>query len=70
MNMSSKQMTKAILSNDCASFWLKHAIEAALLRDPVDSLYDAKALVQLLELRLAEIQRGVYEDLSRRTPLF
>ncbi len=41
-----------ILSDPCASNWLKDAVRAALKRDPVDAVNDAEALVEVLSDRL------------------
>jgi len=46
----------AILSDPCASFWIKNALRSALERDPVDALNDAELLVNVLQENLAILQ--------------
>jgi hypothetical protein len=51
-------MTAASIQLDpCASFWLKHALETALRRDPCDALADAEALVEALRAERAAGER-------------
>ena len=38
-----------VLSDPCASFWLKQALRSALTRDPVDAANDAEVLLCLLD---------------------
>ncbi len=38
-----------VLRDPGASFWLKQALESALLRDPVDAANDADILARLLD---------------------
>jgi hypothetical protein len=40
-----------IVDDPAASFWLKNALRAALMRDPVDAANDAELLAQVLEQR-------------------
>ncbi len=46
-----------VLSDPCASFWLKNALRAALIRDPVDAANDAEVLFRLLDDWCREILR-------------
>ena len=41
----------AVLSSPASSTWLKDALRAALVRDPVDAAADAEALAGLLARR-------------------
>ena len=40
-----------VLSDPATSFWLKHALSAAIERDPVDAANDADLLSLLLAIR-------------------
>jgi hypothetical protein len=40
-----------IVDDPAASFWLKNALRAALIRDPVDAANDAEVLAQVLDQR-------------------
>lgn len=44
-----------VLAGCATSYWLKHAIETALQRDPVDAARDADILARLLRRRRDEI---------------
>ena len=44
-----------ILADPSASFWLRHALLAALSRDPVDAANDAAVLARVLDRRCREI---------------
>lgn len=44
-----------VLADPTASFWLRHALLAALSRDPVDAANDAEVLARLLDMRCREI---------------
>jgi hypothetical protein len=46
----------AILSDPCASFWIKNALRSALGRDPVDALNDAEGLADILQEDLVILQ--------------
>jgi hypothetical protein len=46
---------KQILSDPCASYWLKRAIVDSQARDIVDALNDAETLVRVLESELDTI---------------
>jgi hypothetical protein len=46
---------QAVLADPATSFWLKSAIEAALVRDPVDALNDALVLAAVLDGRLRDV---------------
>lgn len=43
------QRIEGIRNNPCASHWLKDALASALHRDPLDSYYDSKELLAVLE---------------------
>lgn len=43
-----------LLADPAASFWLKHALETALSRDPVDAASEADLLAAVLEARVRE----------------
>jgi hypothetical protein len=42
---------EAVLQDVAASFWLRAALQSALVRDPVDAANDAEILAQLLDRR-------------------
>ena len=44
-------VVEEVLSDPCASFWLKHALRSAMERDPVDAANDAEVLARLLDKR-------------------
>jgi hypothetical protein len=48
-----KPSCEDILSDPCASFWIKSALRCALDRDPVDALNDAELLVRVLQENIA-----------------
>lgn len=45
-----------ILTDYRSSFWIKNALAAAMVRDPVEALADAQLLVRVLWHQLAEVQ--------------
>ncbi len=47
-----RTLIQQIKNDFAASYWLQHALETALRRDPVDALNDAEILVLALEQRL------------------
>jgi hypothetical protein len=47
-----------VLASPSTSFWLKDALQAALLRDPVDAANDAELLAAVLASRCAALQDG------------
>jgi hypothetical protein len=47
--------TEDVLRDPAASSWLKHALLAALSRDPVDAANDAEMLARLLDQRCRDI---------------
>jgi hypothetical protein len=49
---------QSAIDDKSTSFWLKDALEKALMRDPVDALNDAQKLANLLSDRLNQ-QIGV-----------
>ncbi len=46
---------QVVLADPSTSFWLKSAIEAALMRDPVDALNDALVLAAVLDGHLRDV---------------
>jgi hypothetical protein len=44
-----------VLRDPAASFWLRHALNSALARDPVDAANDAEVLARLLDRRCRQI---------------
>ncbi|WP_279483565.1 hypothetical protein [Aureimonas sp. SK2] len=44
-------MIEDALKDPAMSHWLRHALQGALKRDPEDAVYDAKVLLELLEIR-------------------
>jgi len=44
-----------IIDDPAVSFWLKNALRAALMRDPVDAANDAEVLAQVLDQRCRKI---------------
>lgn len=55
MKKSRAQLRNIIMDSVSASYWLKRAVQAMDRRDPVDSLNDAKMLVEYLESRCSEL---------------
>lgn len=53
-----------VLCDPAASHWLKNALHAALLRDPVDAANDAGILARLLDKRVRDLleQSGAESD--------
>lgn len=49
-------LIRQIRDSHSTSYWLLNALESAELRDPVDVLNDAEALVNLFKARLEEMQ--------------
>lgn len=47
-----------ILTDPSASFWIKHALETAMQRDPVDAAFDAEILADILGKRADEFSNG------------
>jgi len=47
-----------IVDDPAASFWLKNALGAALIRDPVDAANDAEMLAQVLDQRCRKSLRA------------
>lgn len=48
MNPATQKRINAILDDPGTSYWLKHALAAALTRDPVDASNDAELLAAIL----------------------
>ena len=46
---------RSVLADPATSYWLMSAIEASLLRDPVDALNDALVLAAVLDGHLREV---------------
>lgn len=53
-----EQQRKAILADRCASYWLKTEVRALDLRDALDMVNDAEALLKVAKARLGEIERS------------
>lgn len=57
--MEAKKTTENLidetLNDPCASFWLKGAIRALVMRDPVDAAADAEYLYTLMAKRCADV---------------
>ena len=51
-------MVTAILGDPTASDWLKHTLQLALSRDPVDAANDAEVMAQALMMRAEAILLG------------
>ena len=51
-----------VLRDPAASLWLRNALRAALVRDPVDAANDAEVLAQLLDRRCRSILSQFDED--------
>jgi hypothetical protein len=47
-----------IIDDPAVSVWLKNALRAALMRDPVDAANDAEVLAQVLDQRCRKILRA------------
>jgi hypothetical protein len=47
-----------LIDDPAVSAWLKNALRAALMRDPVDAANDAEVLAQLLDQRCRKILRA------------
>jgi hypothetical protein len=48
-----------ILSDPSTSYWLHDALTTALNRDPIDALNDIDVLTEVLENKLADIQKHI-----------
>lgn len=55
-NPTFDQALETLQADPSSSEWLKRTAQWAGQRDPVDALYDAEALLELLKLRLNEVQ--------------
>ena len=55
MSKTSSQLIHAVLTDPCASHWLKHALETAIQRDILDASRDADQLAGLLQQRYFEM---------------
>ena len=51
-----------VLRDPAASLWLRNALRAALVRDPVDAANDADVLARLLDRRCRSILSQFDED--------
>jgi hypothetical protein len=51
-----------VLRDPAASLWLRNALRAALVRDPVDAANDAEVLARLLDRRCRSILSQFDED--------
>ena len=51
-----------VLRDPAASLWLRNALRAALVRDPVDAANDAEVLARLLDRRCRSILSEFDED--------
>jgi hypothetical protein len=51
-----------VLRGPAASLWLRNALRAALVRDPVDAANDAEVLARLLDRRCRSILSQFDED--------
>ncbi len=51
-----------VLHDPAASLWLRTALRAALVRDPVDAANDAEVLARLLDRRCRSILSQFNED--------
>ena len=51
-----------VLRDPAASLWLRNALRAALVRDPVDAANDAEVLTRLLDRRCRSILSQFDED--------
>lgn len=51
-----------VLRDPAASLWLRNALRAALVRDPVDAANDAEVLARLLDRRCHSILSQLDED--------
>jgi hypothetical protein len=49
------QKIEAVLADRCASYWLKNALKTAVQRDPIDAMYDAELLAEILRARTGEV---------------
>lgn len=54
-----------VIADPASSFWLKQALAAQLLRDPVDAASDAALLRHLLEARCAALFADVEESIDQ-----
>ena len=51
-----------VLRDPAASLWLRNALRAALVRDPVDAANDAEVLARLLDRRCRSLLSQFDED--------
>ena len=56
--MSSNEMIETTRTDPACSYWLRRAVQEAILRDPLDALIDVEWLALLLKKRIVEIQSG------------
>ena len=54
-----------IMTDPCASYWLKNALKTALERDPVDAAADADMLQRILKRRMHKEQEKALLDLAK-----
>ena len=57
--MTFEEKAGQILTDKCASEWLRGSLRWAMQRDPVDSANDAAALLAVLEMRVNVVLGGV-----------
>ena len=55
MDSTSKWESERGVDDFATSFWLKHALDSALARDPVDAVNDAEVLLRVLRERLETV---------------
>lgn len=55
MDGTTKWKLERVVDDFAMSFWLKHALDGALERDPVDAVNDAEILLRVLRDRLETV---------------
>jgi hypothetical protein len=55
MDGTTKRRLERVVDDFAMSFWLKHALDGALERDPVDAVNDAEILLRVLRDRLETV---------------
>ena len=55
---------RAVLDDPCTSYALKAALNASLMRDPLDALYDAELLRDLCRARAERVLNASRQEVS------
>ncbi len=55
MDYSDTPTIDEVLADKASSFWIKNALQSAIMRDPVDAAEDAAFLSALLDKRVKDV---------------